>query len=172
MRKEQKVKEMVALTERIEKAKAMIFTEYRGLKVSEMNDLRSKLRAGKSTLKVVKNRLIKRVLEERGLGVLAKYFSGPTAVASSDVDPITPAKVLVGFAKEHDRMVLKGGYLEGRALTGADIKSLASMPSREELLARVLSSMNAPASNLVGVLAAIPRKLVYALNAIKNTKQQ
>jgi large subunit ribosomal protein L10 len=169
--KDQKVQEVKALSERIEKAKALLFAGYRGLKVSEITELRSKLRTGKSSLKVVKNRLMKRVLKERGMESLTEYFTDPTALATADADPVAPAKILVEFAKGHEKFKVKGGFLDGAVLTAKDIEALAKLPSREVLLARALSSMNAPATNLAGVLAAIPRKLLYALNAIKATKQ-
>jgi len=171
VKKERKVEEVKTLTERLEKAKALIFTEYRGLKVSEMNELRTKLRSENSWFKVVKNRLMKKALKEQGLDSLLADFTGPTAVASSDADPIGPAKVIVNFAKGHEKLVIKGGFMEGARLGADEIDRLAKMPSREELLAKALGSMSAPARNLVGVLAAIPRKLVYAINAIKDTKQ-
>lgn len=171
MRREQKIKEIESLSERLEKAKTMIFTEYRGLKVSEINELRSKLRKESSTFKVVKNRLMNKVLKERGLDSLMSHFVGPTAIAASDTDPVSPAKVIVAFAKDHEKLILKGGFMEGTALGVKDVQSLAKMPSREELLARALASINAPATNLAGVLAAVPRKLVYVIDAIKNTKQ-
>ncbi len=171
MRKEEKQQQIGSLTARVEKAKTLIFADYRGLKVSEVTELRTKLRKDQSALKVVKNRLMKRVLKEKGMEALAKYFSGPTAVASSDADPVVPAKIMVEFAKAHEHLSLKGGFLDGRDLTLADVEALAKMPSREILLARALASLNAPATNLAGVLAAVPRKLLYALNAIKETKQ-
>lgn len=171
MKRERKVEEVKTLAERLEKAKAMIFTEYRGLKVSEMNELRTKLRQESSWFKVVKNRLVKRALKEQGLEGLDEQFSGPTAIASSDVDPIGPAKIIVDFAKGHKHLIIKGGYMEGNRMAPEDVDALARMPSRDELLAKVLGSISAPAQNIVGVLAAVPRKLVYALNAIRETKQ-
>lgn len=171
MNKNEKVQEVKSLADRFDKAKALIFAGYRGLKVAEMTELRTKLRQGESSLKVVKNRLVKRVLKEKGMESLAEYFREPTALATSDSDPVTPAKILVEFAKGHDKLVLKGGYLDGSMLSIKQIEALAKLPSREVLLAKALGSMNAPATNLAGVLAAIPRKLVYALNAIKATKQ-
>lgn len=171
MRKDEKIEEVKELSERWGKAKAMIFAGYRGLKVSEMTDLRFKLRKGQSSLKVVKNRLMKRVLKENGLENLFDYFKEPTALATSDADPVTPAKILVEFAKANDKLKIKGGFLDGALMSLADIETLAKLPSREVLLARALASMNAPATNLVGALAAMPRKLVYAINAIKEKKQ-
>lgn len=171
MNKNQKVEEVKSLAERFDKAKALIFAGYRGLKVGEITELRSKLRKGDSSLKVVKNRLMKRVLKERGLETLSQYFVEPTALATSDTDPVGPAKILTEFAKAHDKLTLKGGYLDGAVLTTSQIEALAKLPSREVLLAKAFGSMQAPAQNLVGALAAIPRKLLYALNAVKGTKQ-
>ena len=171
MRREQKVLETQSLKERLEKAKVLLFAEYSGLKVREMNELRMKLRKEKSSLKVVKNRLMKRVLKEQGLEALEKYFTGPTALATSEVDPVIPAKTLIEFAKTHAKLTLKGGFLDGRVLSPREVDMLAKTPPREVLLARALASMNAPATNLAGVLAAIPRKVLYALNAIKEKKQ-
>jgi large subunit ribosomal protein L10 len=171
VRREQKVLETQSLAERLEKAKVLLFADYRGLKVREMTELRTKLRKEKSSLKVVKNRLMRRVLKERGLEALEQYFTGPTALATSDIDPIIPAKALIEFAKAHEKLALKGGFLDGRVLSAREIIMLAKTPPREVLLARALASMNAPATNLAGVLAAIPRKVLYALNAIKEKKQ-
>lgn len=171
MNKEQKAQEVKSLTERVSKAKALIFAGYRGLKVSEMTDLRSKLRKGQSTIKVVKNRLMKRVFKDQGLESLGEYFRDPTALAVSESDPVSPVKILVEFARTNNRLQLKGGFMDGAPLTIKDLDRLAKLPSREVLLAKALGSMQAPASNMVGVLAAIPRKLLYALNAIKATKQ-
>jgi large subunit ribosomal protein L10 len=171
MRREEKAQEMKSLAERIEKAKVMLFADYRGLKVSEITELRSKLRSGTASFKVVKNRLFKKVLREKGLEALEKYFSGPTALATSETEQVNPAKALVEFAKDHEKLGVKGGFLEGRVLSPEEVKSLARLPSREELLARALASLQSPATNLAGVLVAVPRKLLYALNAIGDTKK-
>lgn len=171
MNKEEKKQEIQSLSERVKKAQVLIFADYRGLNVLEVTELRAKLREGESTFKVVKNRLFKRVLKDQGLEELDKYFTGPTALATSEVDPVSPAKALVDFAKVHEKLELKGGFLDGKDLTSADILALAKMPSREQLLAKMLGSISSPATNMAGVLAAVPRKLLYALNAIKDTKQ-
>lgn len=171
MNRKEKELEVGKLSERIKKAKALIFADYRGLKVAEMTELRMKLSKSASFMKVVKNRLAKRVLKEKGLNELEKYFHEPTAIASSESDPVTVAKVLVEFAKDHGNLRLKGGYLEGKILNLVQIESLSRLPSREVLLSKAMASMLAPASNLVGVLAAIPQRLVRTINAIKETKK-
>lgn len=172
MDRKQKEQEVVSLSDRFKKAKALIFAGYRGLKVAEMTELRMKLKRSASVMKVVKNRLVKRVLEKEGLKDLEKYFVEPTALATSESDPASVAKVLVEFAKDHDKLRIKGGYLDGKFLDVKSIDALAKLPSREVLLARALASMNAPATNLALVLAALPTKLVRAINAIKEKKTQ
>jgi len=169
--REQKTEKITSLAERLENAKAIIFTEYRGLKVSETDELRSQLRENNASFKVINNRLMKRALKNAGLESLYAHFTGPTAIASSDEDPISPAKIITKFAKNHKNLIVKGGYMDGSELSINDVNSLSAMPSREELLSKALSSMSAPATNMAAVLAAIPRKLVYALNAIKETKE-
>ncbi len=171
MEKSKKIEEVKSLAERIDNAKAMIFTGYRGLEVSHMNDLRSKLREEDSEIKVVKNRLMKRVLKEKDLETLSEFFTGPTAIASSDVDPVNVAKVLVEFAKANGKLEIKGGFLDGVSMTTAEIDTLAKLPSRDVLLGCALASMSAPATNFVGVLAAVPRSLACVINAIKDTKE-
>ncbi|MBN1283746.1 MAG: 50S ribosomal protein L10 [Proteobacteria bacterium] len=171
MEKQRKVEEVKSLSDRLEKAKVLIFADYRGLKVSEMTNLRGNLRKGDTWFKVVKNRLMKRALKQMGFEHLEKYFTGPTAVAINTADPVNPAKALVDFAKDHEKLSVKGGFLDGKEIGPAEVETLARMPSREVLLARALASMNAPAANFVGVLSAVPRKLVYAINAVRETKQ-
>lgn len=171
MNREQKAQEMKSLAQRVEKAKALIFAGYRGLTVAQITDLRMRLRKGQSSFKVVKNRLMKRVLKEKGLNSLGDYFRDPTALASSETDPVSPVKILVEFAKGNANLALKGGFMDGSVLSAADIETIAKLPSREVLIARALGAMQAPATNIAGVLAAVPRKLLYALNAIKETKQ-
>lgn len=170
MNRTQKEKEVVTMKERLEAAKVFVFAGYRGLKVAQISDLRRKLRKNAARLKVVKNRLAKRTLDDKGLSALANFVVGPTAVATSDGDAVQAIKVLIDFAKDNERFELRGGYLEGQQITRQQLEALAKLPSREALLARVFGSMKSPASNLVGVLWGVPRKLVTVINAIKETK--
>ena len=172
MDRAQKELEVRGINDRFEKAKALIFADYRGLKVREMTDLRAKLREGESSMKVVKNRLVKRVLKERGLDDLNEFFTDPTAIASTETDPASPAKILVEFAKKCEALQIKAGFMDGALLTKAQIEYLATLPSKDELLAKALSSMNAPATNFTMVLAAIPRQLVTVIDAIRKQKEE
>lgn len=172
MDKQTKIQEVSTINDRFEKAKALIFADYRGLKVAEMTDLRAKLREGESSMKVVKNRLVKLVLKKRGLEDLNEFFTDPTAIASTEADPAAPAKILVEFAKKYGALQIKAGFMDGELLTKAQIEYLATLPSKDELLAKALSSMNAPATNFAMVLAAIPRQLVTVIDAIRKQKEE
>lgn len=170
MERAQKPKEVEALKQRFAAAKALIFAENKGLKVSEVTELRKKLKTSQSNMKVVKNRLVKRALKEAGIEGLDTFFEGPIAIASSEIDAVSPAKVLIDFAKDHERLLIKGGYLGGEILTTEKIKALASLPSREELYAKLMGCLLNPARHLVGVLAAMPRQLVTVIDAVRKQK--
>lgn len=170
MNRTEKQQAVKSFSEKMQKAKACVFADYRGLTVSQMTVLRRKLHAAKSSINVVKNRLAKHALKDLSIQGLDEYLKGPTAVAYSEIDQIMPAKVLVEFAKDNEKLKLKAGFMDGKVLSIAMLKELASLPSREILLARFLGTLNAPATNFVGVLAAIPRQLVTVLNALKEKK--
>jgi len=158
------------LAGKIQKAKTFLLADYCGLTVEQMTDLRRKLHTSKSKVKIIKNRLFKRALKELSIEGLDEHLKGPVAMASSDDDPVLPAKVMVNFAKDNEKLKLKVGFMDSKVLTLKMIESLATLPSKEVLLAKLLATMNAPASNMVGVLSAIPRKLVNVMNAIKEKK--
>jgi len=165
--KEQVVAE---LAEKLAGAKASFLADYRGLTVEQVNDLRGKLRAAGVDYRVVKNTLLKLAIKDTASECLVPMLSGPTAIAIALGDVVAPAKVLSEYAKANPKFELKGGALEGKALSLADIKALSDLPSREVLLAKMLGSMSAPATNFVGVLAAVPRSLVQVLAAIQDKK--
>lgn len=165
--KEQLVSDLAV---KLKSAKAAFLADYRGLTVDEVNDLRNKLREAGVEYRVVKNTLLKLAAKDTDAACLEEYLAGPTAIAIAGDDPVAPAKILSDFAKANDKFELKGGAMEGKVLSLADITALSDLPSREVLLAMVLSSMNAPASNFVGVLAAVPRSFVQVLTAIQDKK--
>ncbi|OGQ21687.1 MAG: 50S ribosomal protein L10 [Deltaproteobacteria bacterium RIFCSPLOWO2_02_FULL_44_10] len=170
MNRTEKEHHIKGLTARFEKAKTFLFAGYRGLKVLQMTTLRSKLRSEQSTMQVLKNRLAKRALQEKGLDQYSSLINGPTAVACSEGDPAALAKVFVNFAKDNELFELRGGRVDGKEISINDLKLLATLPSKPELFAKMLGSLKAPPSNFVGVLSAVPRKLVQVINAIKETK--
>lgn len=165
--KEQVVQE---LAKRLAETDAAFLADYRGINVDQATRLRRELTQAGVEYRVVKNNLIKLAAKGTSAEPLQKFCAGPTAIAMAGADPVTPAKILSKFAKDVQAFELKAGVLGGKLLSVADINALADLPSREELLAKALASMNAPASNFVGTLAAIPRSLVQVLNAIGQSK--
>lgn len=166
----QKREVVEGISGKMKAAKAMVFADYRGLTVEQDTELRSALRKAGVEYKVVKNTLARFAAKENGLDGLDTYFNGPTAMASSDSDPVAPAKILSEYAKKYDKLELKAGVVEGRIIDVNGIKSLAELPSREVLIARVLGGLNAPISGFVNVLNGNIRGLVVALNAIAEQK--
>jgi large subunit ribosomal protein L10 len=165
--KEQVVQE---LAKRFAETDASFLADYRGINVDQATRLRRELTQAGVEYRVVKNNLIKLAARGTSAEPLQAFCAGPTAIALAGADPVAPAKILSKFAKDVQAFELKAGVLGGKLLTVADINALADLPSREELLAKALASMNAPASNFVGTLAAIPRSLVQVLNAIGQSK--
>ncbi|MDO8507499.1 MAG: 50S ribosomal protein L10 [bacterium] len=158
--------------ERLEKSKAAVFTDYKGLTVEEINEVRSKLRDQGIEFKVIKNTLFGLAVKKAKLDVDPKELANhPVAVAFGYDDEVAPAKVVFNFAKDHEQLEIIGGILEGKSIDAQSVKSLAQMPSREELIAKMIGSMNAPVTNFVGVMHANLRNVVGVLNAIKEQKE-
>jgi large subunit ribosomal protein L10 len=168
--REEKKQAVQELKERFQKASIALLADYKGLKANEINQLRRELRKQSAQLKVLKNTLAKIAVEGTELKDLKDQFQGTVAVITSEADPVGPAKVLVQFAKEFEKPQIKMGALDGKLLSLAEIVALSKLPSREELLAKMLGSMLAPAQNLVNVLSAVPRQLVTVLAAIRDKK--
>jgi len=168
MSKTQVIEELSA---KLATAKAAFLADYRGLTVDEVNELRGKLREAGVEYRVVKNTLLRLATKDTPFTCLDEYLKGPTAIAIAQEDPVAPAKVLSDFAKSSKVFELKTAVLDGKLLSLAEVSALAELPSRDELLAKMLGSINAPVSNFVGVLAAVPRSLVQVLGAIKEQKE-
>lgn len=171
MNRDQKAKEVEGLKKKFESAKAVIFARNKGLKVAEVTELRKTLSKQQASLKVVKNRLLKRALADLKITGLESFIEGAVTIASSDADPVLTAKTLVDFVKEHETLVIQGGYVDGKAFPLAGIKALASLPSKEVLYSMLLRCLQGPATQLVNVLAAVPRQLVTVVEAIKKQKK-
>lgn len=160
------------LKEKLEQSKAAILTDYRGLNVAAMTELRRLMREQGLEYRVVKNTLTRFAAQELGLDDLEPYLEGPTAIAFSFEDPVAPAKVIMDFAKEHKQLEVKAGLLRGKVIQPEGVKELADLPPREVLLAQVLGGLQAPIAGLVGVLNGAPRNLVYVLEAIRKQKEE
>jgi len=162
------------LKERLAGAKAIILVDYKGINVEQVNKLRNLFKEAKVDYLVQKNTLIKIALNELGINDLDVYLQGPTAVAISKDDEVTPAKVLVKFVKDvmedANFPKFKGGLISGKVMNQSELQKIAQLPSREELLARIMGSMQAPLSNFVNVSQGIIRKFVYAVDALAKQK--
>ena len=170
MNRQSKEDLVAELAERLKVTKAAFLADYRGLNVEKATELRRKLRAVGVDYRVVKNTLLRLAAQGTQAECLDAHLKGPTAVAMVTGDPVAPAKALVEFAKANQAFELKSAMLDGKLLRPEDVKALADLPSREVLLGRLLGTLNAPTTNFVGVLAAVPRSLVQVLSAIKDQK--
>lgn len=158
------------LSDKFSQAESLVITDYVGLNVAEMTELRKQLREAGVEYKVVKNTLAKIAADQMELEEIDEYFVGPTAIAFGIEDVVSPAKVLVNFAEDHEVLDIKAGYLNGEVIDNDEVTSLAEIPSREELLAKAFAGMKAPISGLVNVLQGNMRNLVQVLSQIKEEK--
>ena len=170
--KEARIELSGVIKEKIQDAKSVVFVKFSGLTVAEDTELRREFRKNNVEYKVYKNTLIRKAFESLGITDFNDDLNGPTAVAFGS-DETGAAKVIVDAAKKYqDKVVVKSAFVEGARVDVAGVQALAAMPSKEQLIAKMLGSLQAPISNFVGVLSAIPRGLVIALNAIAEQKAQ
>ncbi|MFO7714995.1 50S ribosomal protein L10 [Desulfosarcina sp.] len=156
---------------RFNKSTLVILTDYKGLDVASLNTLRRKLRDANTEYQVAKNSLLVRASEGNDVSLIKDHFKGPSAIALSYADPVAPAKVLTDFSKENKNFEIKVGVLNGKIVSADGIKALSSLPSREVLLAQVLSTMNAVPTSLVTALSDVPRRLLNVLQAVKEQRE-
>ena len=171
MQIDEKKKIVEDLYEIFSKSKVLIVTDYKGLNVTIINELRRKLREADVEYRVVKNLLLVRASEDTDVSLIAESFKGPSAIAISYDDPVAPAKVLMQFAKDNAKLEIKAAVMDGKALDLSAIKALSELPSQEVLLGRLLSVLNGIPSSLVIALSDMPKKLLNVLNAVKEQKE-
>ncbi len=170
MKIEQKKTLVKEITDTFQAAKVIIVTDYKGIDVATLNDLRNQLREHNIEYRVVKNTLLKRAAEGNDLALITDCLKGPSAVACSFDDPVAPAKILTRFAKENDKLEIKAGVMDGKALDLTAIKALSSLPSREQLLGQLLSVMNGVPTAFVRVLNGVPQQFLNLMLALKDKK--
>lgn len=151
-------------------AQAIIVAEYRGLEVGKMTALRAKARSSGVYFRVLKNTLARRAVADTPFAELAQHMVGPLAYGISS-DPVAVAKVLNDFAKGNDKFVIKAGAMANQVMTSKEVAILANMPSRDELLAKLLGTMQAPITKFVQTLNEVPTKFVRGLAAVRDQKQ-
>ena len=164
------------LKEQLESAKGVVLTSYKGLTVAQDTELRRELREAGVSYHVVKNTMLRIAAKEAGIEGIEEHLDGTTAFAFSTEDAVAPAKVICGFIKKYkledaEVLTVKVGMVEGKVIGVDEVKALAALPSREELIAKLLGSMNAPISNTVNVLQGVIRNAVYVLDAIRSQKE-
>ncbi len=156
------------------KANGAIVAEYRGLTVTELTDLRVKLREAKAEFRVIKNRVAKFSIKEDApaMAPLSSALKGPIGVVFIFGDPAAAAKAVLDFEKDKKELFkVTSGVLDGKPLSTADLKALADLPSKDVLLARIVGTLASPARGLVTVLSGVPRQIVTVLAAIRDTKK-
>ena len=157
---------------KFQKAQVAILTDYCGLNVEEINRLRKRLRSEQVEYRVVKNTILQLAAKDTEFELLNDHFKGPTAVAISYDEQKTPAEVLTKFVKECPKLEIKAGVLDGKIMTPKQVKLLADLPSRDVLLAQMLSSLVSNHTGLVGALNGILLKFLNVLEAIKEKKKE
>lgn len=167
----EKVAVVAEVREKFEAAEAVLLTEYRGMSVGQLAQLRNALRPAGAEYKVYKNTLVRRAAAEAGIEGLDAQLTGPTAVAFVTGDVAAAAKALRDFAKTTPLLVVKGGSLGGKVLSSNDVQALADLPSRDVLLAQLAGAFQAPMTKMAGLLQALPRNFAYGLKALIDQKE-
>ena len=170
---ELKKQSVAEIKQKLENSESMVVVSFTGITVEQITALRAKFRAANVEYVVLKNTLVRRALDELGITGLDDQLEGPSAFAFGDA--VSPAKIITEFIdadKENvKKMTVKSAVVEGKVIDANGVKALAKLPGKEQLIAKMLGSLNAPITNFVGVLAAVPRSLVYALDSIRKQKE-
>ena len=170
MAKPEKVAAVAEIADRFRGSSAAVITEYRGLTMTQLTELRRALGTG-ATYSVAKNTLVARAAAEAGVPVLEDLLVGPTAIAFVSGEPVDAAKALRNFAKDHKALVIKGGYMEGRALSVDEVNQLADLDSREVLLAKLAGAMKGNLSKAAGLFAAPATKFARLVAALQEKQE-
>ncbi|AXG78336.1 50S ribosomal protein L10 [Streptomyces paludis] len=171
MARPDKAAAVAELTDQFRSSNAAVLTEYRGLTVAQLKELRRSL-GEDAQYAVVKNTLTKIAANEAGINALDDLFAGPTAVAFITGDPVTSAKGLRDFAKDNPNLIIKGGVLDGKALSADEIKKLADLESREVLLAKLAGAMKGKQSQTAALFQALPSKFARTAEALRAKKEE
>ena len=167
--KEHKVEQVDLLTDKLKRAKVAVLTDYRGLTVTQLHDLRNRLRGGDVEYRVIKNSLARRAAEAAGHPALQSQLKGPVAIAFGYDDLGVPAKLINEFIRTTRlKLEVVGGLVEGKVFSAAQIKQLADLPSREALIAQLMGTLQSPVSQLVGIMQTPLQQLLGMLDAYKN----
>jgi len=156
---------------KIDNAQSLVLVDYRGLNVEQITELRSKYRAAGVDYKVYKNSMMRFAFKDAGLEDFNEFLKGPSGIAFGMNDPVSAAKITSDFAKNHDKLEIKAGVVDGKVINANGVIELAELPPREVLIARVLGGLNAPIQGFANVLSGTIKGLAVVLNAIAEQKQ-
>jgi large subunit ribosomal protein L10 len=169
--KPKKVEAVKLLSDKVDRARAIYFTEYRGMTVAEITQLRRKCYKSHVEYLVAKNTFARKVLKEHGYEDALKHLIGPTAMAFGYDDPAVAAKILYEFSNANNKLVLKGGVFEGKLISEKDIEAIKDLPSREQALSLLLAAINGPIQGFYNVVNGILRDFVSVIDQIAEKKQ-
>ena len=168
----EKAAAVAAIHRRLRSAKMAIITEYRGLSVAQMTRLRSEIRNASGEYQVIKNTVVRRALKDTMYGDLAPLLEGPNGWVFAYDDPVVLSKALVKFADENEKLAIKGGVFEGQFMDPANLKALSQMPSKPELQAKLLATINAPATQLLRLVQEPGARVVRILETLRKAKEE
>jgi large subunit ribosomal protein L10 len=172
LNRDEKAAIVAELNESFNRAKFSVVADYCGLTVSDLEKIRRDLRETSSEIRIAKNTLLRLAVTDTPCESLTDDFTGTTAIVVSYDDPVGPAKVLAKCAEDFDKFQLRSAVLEGEKITVDDLVALSKLPSKEVLLGQLLSVMNGVPTAFVRVLSAVPQKLLYGLQAVRDQKEQ
>ncbi len=167
-KKEEVLKKVI---EEFKSSKAVVFSNYKGLSVSDMDKLRKELREAKSNYIIAKKTIIKLALDNAGIKVELPKFDGPVGVAFAREDETAPARIIYNFGKEHKALTIYAGMLGNEAIANTKVEELAKLPNKEQMLGKLVATINAPVSGFVNVLAGNLRGLVQVLKGVADSKK-
>ena len=172
MARPEKVAEVEAIAERLESAQSIVLADFSGLTVEQMTVFRRNCRAKAVECRVVKNRLARIAADNAGIGVLKDSLKGPTAILFGAESQVDPAKLVVEFAKENEKLQVKAGYVDGQMLAADQVVALSKIPSRDELLAKMMGSINSPARGLASTINGVAGALARVIDAAAKAKAE
>jgi large subunit ribosomal protein L10 len=167
-----KVAEVQAITDRLRSAQSCVLADYTGLSVAQMTSFRAQCRAKNIECRVVKNRLAMIAADESGLGGIKDHLKGPTALILGPESQVDPAKLAVEFAKINEALKVKGGVVDGQVLSAEQVVALSKVPSRDELIAKMMGSINSPASGVVGTINGVIAALARVIDAVNQQRAE
>ncbi|MFO7653409.1 MAG: 50S ribosomal protein L10 [Candidatus Krumholzibacteriia bacterium] len=172
MARPEKVAEVEAIADKLRGAQSLVLADYTGLSVAQMTDFRSRCRAQNVDCRVVKNRLARIAAERVEMTALLDHLTGPTALVIGPASQVDPAKIVIDFAKDNEKLAVKGGIVAGQYIDPDQVAALSKVPSKDELIARMMGSINSPLSGVVYVVNGVMTSLARALDAVARQKAE